>query len=352
MALAKLHAITKSFGGRAVVDNIDFEIDARETLVLLGPSGSGKTTLMRMLAGLEVPDTGRIEIDGQVANDPGVLIPAERRGIAMVFQNLALWPHMTARENVAFGLRCRGVSRSERRAKADAMLETVGLPGRGDSTPSELSGGEKQRVALARALVLEPKILCMDEPLSDLDPTLKADLVAKIGTLIRELGIATLYVTHDQEEAMTLATRILVMNEGRAEQLATPRELFESPRSRFVASFIGMDNILEGRKRPDGAVDTVLGSLPVATTDSSSADRVVLALRPEWVRLVDRDASSGPTVSARIEEGRFQGTTWIYRVQVEGTTLFATSPVRLDPGSEGHVSVEGRPVLLPAAEAS
>ena len=166
MALAKLHAITKSFGGRAVVENIDFEIDARETLVLLGPSGSGKTTLMRMLAGLEVPDTGRIEIDGQVANDPGVLIPAERRGIAMVFQNLALWPHMTARENVAFGLRCRGVSRSERRAKADAMLETVGLPGRGDSTPSELSGGEKQRVALARALVLEPKILCMDESAS------------------------------------------------------------------------------------------------------------------------------------------------------------------------------------------
>jgi len=339
---ATVEGLSKEFEGRAVVDRVSFRLEREETLVLLGPSGSGKTTILRMIAGLEVPDCGRILLGERLVNDPASRVAPEKRGIAMVFQSLALWPHMTVAENIAFGLRCRGIARAERARRVRDVLELVGLPGRETSAPSELSGGERQRVALARALVLEPAILCMDEPLSDLDPELKADLVGKIGAILRDLRISTLYVTHDQEEAMSLADRILLLNAGRVEQLGTPRDLFESPVSEFAASFLGMSNLLAGTADPDGTLHTPLGDLPSAADGRSGP--VTVALRPDAVRL--EPGSTG--VAVRVGEGRFQGNRWVYRVELEGTSVTATSRSPLVPGDEVHLRIDGKPVVLPA----
>jgi iron(III) transport system ATP-binding protein len=217
-------------------------IEDGELFTLLGPSGCGKTTLLRLIAGFYAPDEGEIRFDGQSVND----VPASERGIGMVFQNFALWPHMTVHENAAYGLKLRRLGQAEIATRVGAVFEKVRLTGLGDRYPGQLSGGQQQRVALARALVLSPQILLLDEPLSNLDAKIRVQVRQEIRKLQRELGITTMYVTHDQEEALTLSDRIAVFNQGKVLQVGPPKELYERPANRFVADFIGINNLIDG----------------------------------------------------------------------------------------------------------
>ncbi|HET7764334.1 MAG TPA: ABC transporter ATP-binding protein [Burkholderiales bacterium] len=277
-----VHEITKRFGKNEVVGRSSFSIGEGDLFTLLGPSGCGKTTLLRLIAGFYTPDEGEIRFDGVRVNE----VPPHERGIGMVFQNYALWPHMTVFDNIAYGLKLREVGRAEIGERVEAVLEKVRLEGLGGRYPGQLSGGQQQRVALARALVLNPKILLLDEPLSNLDAKIRIQVRAEIRKLQKELGITTVYVTHDQEEALTLSDRIVVFNQGRVFQVGTPRELYERPRNRFVADFIGVNNLLEGTVHAaEGgflAVDTALGRLrALPNADLHAGDRCVICVRPE-----------------------------------------------------------------------
>jgi len=277
-----VHDITKRFGKNEVVGRSSFAIGEGELFTLLGPSGCGKTTLLRLIAGFYTPDEGEIRFDGARVNE----VPPHERGIGMVFQNYALWPHMTVFDNVAYGLKLREVGRAEIGERVAAVLEKVRLAGLGARYPGQLSGGQQQRVALARALVLNPKILLLDEPLSNLDAKVRIQVRAEIRKLQKELGITTVYVTHDQEEALTLSDRIVVFNQGRVFQIGPPKELYERPRNRFVADFIGINNLLEGTVRAveSGflAVDTALGALrALPNAELRAGDPCVICVRPE-----------------------------------------------------------------------
>ncbi|HSP71366.1 MAG TPA: ABC transporter ATP-binding protein, partial [Gaiellaceae bacterium] len=226
--------VSKDLGGRRIVDGLELEVRAGELTCLLGPSGCGKTTTLRMIGGFLHPDAGRILIDGE---DVGALAP-ERRPTAMVFQNYALWPHMTVFKNVAFGLRLRKLPKAEIKQRVERMLELVGLTHHMTSYPARISGGEQQRVALARALVLEPKVLLLDEPLSNLDAKLRVRVREDIREIQQRIGITTVFVTHDQDEALSISDRIAVMNEGNVEQYADARSLYREPGTTFVANFV------------------------------------------------------------------------------------------------------------------
>ena len=277
-----VHDITKRFGKNEVVGRSSFSIGEGELFTLLGPSGYGKTTLLRLIAGFYTPDEGEIRFDGARVNE----VPPHERGIGMVFQNYALWPHMTVFDNVAYGLKLRGIGRTEIGERVAAVLEKVRLTGLGERYPGQLSGGQQQRVALARALVLNPKILLLDEPLSNLDAKIRIQVRAEIRKLQRELGITTVYVTHDQEEALTLSDRIVVFNQGRVFQIGPPKELYERPQNRFVADFIGINNLLEGTVRAAESgflsVDTALGPLrALPNAELRAGDPCVICVRPE-----------------------------------------------------------------------
>jgi iron(III) transport system ATP-binding protein len=255
--------VTKRFGAMAAVSEVNLSIEDGELFTLLGPSGCGKTTLLRLIAGFYAPDEGQVRFDGQSVND----VPASERGIGMVFQNFALWPHMSVHENAAYGLKLRRLGQAEIAARVGAVFEKVRLTGLGDRYPGQLSGGQQQRVALARALVLSPQILLLDEPLSNLDAKIRVQVRQEIRKLQRELGITTMYVTHDQEEALTLSDRIAVFNQGKVFQVGPPKELYERPANRFVADFIGVNNLIDGTVvAADSSerrlrVDTALGEL-------------------------------------------------------------------------------------------
>lgn len=236
--MVELKNITKRFERVVAVDDASFKVEERELLSILGPSGCGKTTLLRLIAGLEVPDSGEILINGKEVSSPQRIVPANKRGIGMVFQDLALWPHMKIRENIGFGLESLRLSKPQREKKIKEVLNLVSLYKHIDCYPSQLSGGEQQRVALARALVLEPKILLMDEPLSDLDLQLKEELQKMIVVLQKRLGITVTYVTHNQDEAFLMASQIAVMNQGMIEQIGKPEELRNAPKTEFVKRFI------------------------------------------------------------------------------------------------------------------
>ncbi|WP_191413618.1 ABC transporter ATP-binding protein [Salinibacterium sp. ZJ450] len=235
----RLAGVTKSFGAVNAVDHLDLDIVEGEFFSMLGPSGSGKTTVLRLIAGFEQPSSGRISLFGQDVTERA---PFDR-DVNTVFQDYALFPHMSVLENVAYGLRVRGVGRAERRAQAERMLETVQLSGFGGRRPAQLSGGQRQRVALARAMAVQPKALLLDEPLGALDLKLREQMQVELKQLQREIGITFIFVTHDQEEALTLSDRVAVFNNGKVEQLGTPADLYERPASRFVAGFVGTSNI-------------------------------------------------------------------------------------------------------------
>ena len=303
-AAVRLTGVRRVFGDVVAIDRLDLEIETGEFFTMLGPSGSGKTTTLRVIAGFEQPDEGRVELGGA---DVTRVAPSER-DVNTVFQDYALFPHMTVQENVEYGLRVRGTSKRERRLKAQEVLERVRLPHVGGRRPVQLSGGQRQRVALARAIVNSPSVLLLDEPLGALDLKLRQEMQVFLKALQRDLGITFVYVTHDQEEALTMSDRLAVFNEGRVEQIGTPEEVYEHPASEFVAGFVGVSNVLErnGRRftvRPEkivmngaageaGVVKDVqyAGSVTRYVVELDSGERLVVVRQNLEASSVERDA--------------------------------------------------------------
>lgn len=283
----ELEGLRHRYGSVVAVDDVSLSIRAGEVVALLGPSGCGKTTLLRTIAGFVTQQTGRVLIDGASID----ALPPNRRNVGIVFQNYALFPHMTVAENVAYGLRARGQSRSRAATTVDRFLEVVRLSGMGDRFPRQLSGGQQQRVALARALAVEPSVLLLDEPFSALDKSLRLDMQIEVKRLQQQFGLTAILVTHDQEEAMSVADRIAVMNSGRVEQFDTPASVYDKPATRFVAGFIGTANMMAGRVTGRDADSLIIelsagATVTVPTDRSLSAGReVVLAVRPEQLAL-------------------------------------------------------------------
>jgi spermidine/putrescine transport system ATP-binding protein len=305
-AVVTLRGVTKRFDELVAVDRLDLDVSNGEFLALLGPSGCGKTTTLRMIAGFEEPTEGEIAIDGA----PVVGVPPNRRQVNTVFQAYALFPHMTVLDNVAYGLKQRGMGKRERHAKAAEALSLVHLEGRERSRPNQLSGGQQQRVALARALVLEPKVLLLDEPLGALDQKLRKAMQIELKRLQAEVGITFVFVTHDQEEAMAMADRIAVMNEGRVEQLAIPGALYDEPTTPFVASFIGDMSVLRGTLAGDEVRLESGGRVPIGRrlAETPNGADVRVGLRPESAELraaggADADAT---VVTAMVLGDRLQ----------------------------------------------
>ena len=294
-----LRQISKSYGSFRALDAVDLEIAAGEFMTLLGPSGSGKTTLLNVIAGFVRPDRGHVSVAGEEITR----MPPHKRDLAMVFQNYALFPHMSVAENVAYPLRMRRVGRAEIDSKVAAALDLVRLGHTADRRPEQLSGGQKQRIALARAVSFEPRILLMDEPLSALDKKLREEMQLEIRALHDRLGITTVYVTHDQREALTMSDRVAVINEGRIVQLDGPRELYEQPRSLFVADFIGESTHIHLTRDGDALT---LGGQPLAL-DAPGPGDAVLVVRPEKLRLVDGDANGRVVFDTTVESRLFQG---------------------------------------------
>jgi iron(III) transport system ATP-binding protein len=288
MAIVSIRGLTKKFAEAAAVDELHLEIGDGEFVSLLGPSGCGKTTTLRLLAGFLQPDGGEIRVGGAVISSPSLLVPPERRNMSMIFQSYAVWPHMTVAQNVAYGLKFKKLTKLEIENKIAKLLGIVHLADLKDRYSAELSGGQQQRVALARALVVEPQILLMDEPLSNLDANLREEMRFEIRRLHEEFKITTVYVTHDQAEAMATSDRIAVLNRGRLVQVGRPAEIFDRPNTRFVAEFVGKANILSGRLDGDGQSilsDGVKIRLADAGAGAPSSEASV-CLRPHNIKLV------------------------------------------------------------------
>jgi len=316
--------LTKRFGTLEAVSHVSLEIGDGELFTLLGPSGCGKSTLLRLIGGFYVPDTGGIYFNGRLVNP----IPPYQRNIGMVFQNYALWPHMTVWQNVAYGLKVRRLPGQEIQERVSEGLRKVNLTGLEDRYPGQLSGGQQQRVALARALVLNPELLLLDEPLSNLDAKIRVAVRSEIRKLQKELGITTIYVTHDQEEALSLSDRIAVLNQGKLFQIGTPRELYEEPATPFVADFIGVNNLIPGTVagERDGLlrVQTALGELQALRRPGlKPSDRCLLAVRPEnaSLALAGREGPGENRVSGKIVFASYLGNTLRYDVEAAGGTL-------------------------------
>jgi len=302
----RFQGVARHFGEVRAVDAVDLDIAAGEFFAMLGPSGSGKTTCLRLIAGFEQPDAGHIEIFGETVEG----VPSYRRNVNTVFQDYALFPHMTVLDNVAYALRVRGLAKAERHERARKALALVRLEGYDSRRPVQLSGGQRQRVALARALVGEPKVLLLDEPLGALDLKLREEMQVELKELQRRLGITFVFVTHDQGEALSMSDRLAVFNEGRIVQVGTPEEVYDRPRNRFVAGFVGSSNVLE----PE-------------VSQRLAGRRGLFSLRPERISLAG-SASSADSVEAegRVTSLLFHGATRRLAVAVAGTTLYVTLP--------------------------
>jgi spermidine/putrescine transport system ATP-binding protein len=336
-----LERVSKSYGETVAVADIDLSIQRGEFVVLLGPSGSGKTTLLSILGGFVEPSRGRVRLDGEDVTH----LPPARRPTATVFQDYALFPHMSVLGNVAFGLAMRKVPGEERRRRAEAMLERVGLAGFGRRRIHELSGGQRQRVALARAIAVEPKLLLLDEPLGALDLALRRQMQEELVRLQKQLGTTFVHVTHDQEEAMSIADRVVVMNHGRIEDEGPPDRVYLRPASLFAATFMGESNILPGKVlRRDGAgvlVETALGRLPVAAA-AEIGERVSLSIRPEHIGMGPAADGAIPLPEAALGEIIFQGTHQRLRARTDaGLELLLRAPA-------GHPLATGMRVPLHA----
>jgi ABC-type Fe3+/spermidine/putrescine transport system ATPase subunit len=348
-----LNGITRRFGDHTAVDNVTFEVAKGELLALIGASGSGKTTTLRIVAGYEVPDSGTVSLDGRDITG----LPPQKRGFGMVFQHYALFPHMPVEDNVAFGLEARGIAKSTRLEKARAALESVGLGGAGKRGIQSLSGGEQQRVALARALVIEPQVLLLDEPLSNLDPTLRQTTRDELRAMLHRVGVSALFVTHDQEDAFAIADRIAVIKKGKLLQVGTPDDLYSRPASLGVAGFIGRATILPVEPVANDRVAITVGGVrrefavtrPAA---SSSAKEWRAVLRPDALDLVapeTADAWPGEVLNRR-----FAGGYAVYRVKLAGDVVMEVESNRMDvrEGDRVGVVISREPVPTVAADES
>jgi len=321
----RIAGLSKHYGAAenlAAVDNLSLTIGEGRFVTLLGPSGCGKTTTLRLIAGYIRPDRGTIHHGEMLLSSPETAVPTERRGMGMVFQNYAVWPHKTVFENVVFGLKVRKVPSAEARRRVEAVLALVHLEGLERRFPNELSGGQQQRVALARSLVVEPRVLLLDEPLSNLDAKLRERMRGELKALQRRTGITFIYVTHDQAEALALSDGIAVLDKGRLQQFGTPREVYTRPANRMVADFMGLVNLLPARVERDGTVRAGALALRIALPSGiAPGDAVDLAIRPESIRLAPVPAGDG-AVPARIEETSYLGNLGEYQVSLaDGTRL-------------------------------
>ncbi|NGM69939.1 ABC transporter ATP-binding protein [Natronolimnobius sp. AArcel1] len=316
----ELETIAKRYGSEEVIPDLSLSVHDGEILTLLGPSGCGKTTTLRLIAGLEEPDAGCVRLDGDAVAGDGHFVPPENRGVGVVFQEFALFPHLTARENVAFGL--QGWSDAEKDARVTELLDLVGLEKQGESYPEELSGGQQQRVALARSLAPEPAMLLLDEPFSNLDVDLRVEMREEVRRIIKEAGVTAISVTHDQEEALSISDRVAVMNDGDIEQIGTPEHVFQQPKSRFVAGFLGHASFLSGEVRGDD-VETAVGRVLrddvnglVTEYDGTDID---LLVRPDDVTAV---SAADVESNGRVVYRRYLGPTVLYRVELDsGETI-------------------------------
>jgi iron(III) transport system ATP-binding protein len=353
-----ISGLTKRFGDVAAVAGLDLTVRPGELVALLGPSGCGKTTTLRLVAGFMAPDGGEIRVGDRVLSSPGSVIPPERRRMAMIFQSYALWPHMTVAQNVAYGLRFGTTPRAQRDGKVDEILRAVQLTGYGARYPGELSGGQQQRVAVARALVVEPEILLLDEPLSNLDASLREEMRFEIRRLHERFGITTLYVTHDQAEAMVISDRAAVIRQGRVEQIGAPHELFERPRTRFVAEFIGKTNLIDAVA--DGPATVARGRLRlrVVADGLTAGTSAVVSIRPHLIALASRaDAGTPPaganTLVGTVRRASYLGDTVDYQVALEDSDVVlrvaGPTPARARAGDPVTLTLPADAcVLLPA----
>jgi ABC-type Fe3+/spermidine/putrescine transport system ATPase subunit len=345
MAFIEIQNLFKRFKDVVAINRIQLEISKGEMLTLLGPSGCGKTTTLRCIAGLEKPEEGDIIIDGQPMLSAG-FVPPSKRGIGMVFQNYAVWPHMKVFSNIVYGLKLQKIAKSEIRERTKKVLELVGLSGLEDRYPAQLSGGQQQRVALARALVTNPKVLLLDEPLSNLDAKLREELRFEIKSLVRRMGITSVYVTHDQAEAMVISDRIAVMDSGNVVQIGNPQDIYKKPANRFVADFIGTMNFMSGEiveVLPDQNVVSVRtefsDKVVCMTPDITAATRgtkVYASIRPEDVEVfTDRPEAVENVFKGNIVHKAYLGNFLFYFVSVNDTMIRVQAPHNL-PQEEGQ----------------
>src|ERR1051326_5000933 len=341
-----LQGLNRAFGGTRALDGLSIEMAPGELVALLGPSGCGKTTALRIVAGFETADTGSVLIDGTNISS----VPAAKRDMGMVFQSYSLFPNMSALDNVAFGLRMRKIGTADRRKRAGELLDMVGLAPQARQYPHQLSGGQQQRGALARALAIQPRVLLLDEPLSALDAKVRLQLREQIRTLQQQLGTTTLFVTHDQEEALSMADRVGVMSTGRLEQIAAPDELYTDPATAFVAEFVGVMNRIPGELQAGGQV-TVLGRTGPVRGHRPDATAVDVLVRPEGLNLEIVENGNG-IVTTRT----FLGSVTRVGVQLDGDVAVqvdrpSAESAALAPGASVQVSLPGQPVLVTARRA-
>ncbi len=356
MAVVEIEQVTKHFGPLSAVEAVSLCIDHGQFVSLLGPSGCGKTTVLRLVAGFLAPDGGRIRVGDRLLSSPAKVVPPEQRNMSMIFQSYALWPHMTIAENVAYGLRLRRLPRPEIERRLASILAVTRLSGLAERYPADISGGQQQRVALARALVVEPEILLLDEPLSNLDASLREEMRFEIRRLHDRYGYTTLYVTHDQAEAMTTADRIVVMNHGRIEQVGPPEEIYQRPRSEFVARFLGGTNILRGKRLGEGLIDCGGIVLRCAEGESGHGAEAIVSIRLHDIDLSAASAiapgetpnEAAGTVSRRV----YLGAQHDYLVSLkDGQQLRVLTPLAVDVPAGSAVRLRLPPErcrLLPA----
>jgi iron(III) transport system ATP-binding protein len=339
LASVDLRGLTKRFGSLAVVDNVSLKVDHGQLVCLLGPSGCGKTTTLRLIAGFLEPSDGEIHVGDRLVSSRARTLPPEQRNMSMIFQSYALWPHMTVTENIVYGLRLRKMDRDTIAKKLAAILATTKLEALAQRYPGELSGGQQQRVALARALIVEPQTLLLDEPLSNLDANLREEMRFEIRRLHDEYRYTTVYVTHDQSEAMTTADLIAVMNGGRIDQLGTPEDIYARPESEFVARFIGASNVIKGTARDSNHIAFADATLQVVGAPLTAGQAAVVAIRQHDIGLsTEAPASPENAIKAVVTRQVYLGAARDYMVEVaDGTTLRATAPTETNVGKGSEV---------------